>query len=382
MACPRGAGVLLISGLTGVAVACALPYEMQRAGPAGSPCPEVSEPPAENAPPDTTELRWYRSASGRDQELGGEWCATVGAPVFLGRPTGSFSEWRVGDSLVVLSWNMHVGGGDVHELLDVELGLDCSAQRPAQRPGFPPFLLLLQNAYRTSESLPAVASGTNVPRAIDPDVRSLEDLDIVTVAGRCGLALHYVASARNGPDSGPRPREDKGNAILSTLPLTTPIAIDLPIEGARKVAVAATVVLPGDERLRVVSADIEGLSTLVRTLVSGNQTRTRQVSGLIDALERAQDDGPLTGAALVGGDFSSWDDAETALLLMREAFGESPAWDGRSTRGPFSTDHIFFRRGSFVTITVGHYERLENAYGSNHFGRRVAVNYLPRRGSG
>jgi hypothetical protein len=62
---------------------------------------------------------------------------------------------------------------------------------------------------------------------------------------------------------------------------------------------------------------------------------------------------------------------------MRGAFSESPAWDRRNTRGPFASDHVFFRRGSFLTTTVWHYECLDEAFVSGRYGRRVVVNYLP-----
>jgi hypothetical protein len=47
-----------------------------------------------------------------------------------------------------------------------------------------------------------------------------------------------VPSARNGPQTIAAEREDKGNAILSTLSLKDLIAIELPFEAGRKVAVA------------------------------------------------------------------------------------------------------------------------------------------------
>jgi endonuclease/exonuclease/phosphatase family metal-dependent hydrolase len=217
-------------------------------------------------------------------------------------------------------------------------------------------VLLLQGALRT-------AGATLGGEGVDEMARA------------CGLALHYVAS--EATDAGGRANSDRGNAILSTLPLTIPVAVELPSEFARRVAVAATVLTPGNDRVRLVSVEVDRWSTIARTLLSGNQFRARQVRGLADGLDAADDDGPLNAATLVGGDFGSWDDGETALRIMRGAFSESPAWDRRNTRGPFASDHVFFRRGSFLTITVGHYECLDEAFVSGRYGRRVVVNYLP-----
>jgi endonuclease/exonuclease/phosphatase family metal-dependent hydrolase len=347
--------------------------DMQRAAPARF-CPGEPLGRAREAP-DTMQLQWYRAAEDRDRDLSTKWCATVGSPAIRLSPTADFPAWSQALDLEVVTWNMHIGGGDLYRMLDVELGLDCSAARPALRRGASPFVVLLQEVWRRSEDLPEVESSSIVPWTIDPDRATGEDPDIREAAERCGLAYLYVPSARNGPDSGARPGEDKGNAILSTVPLSTPIAMDLPLEGGRKVAIAATILAPGGERVRVTSVHLDVASTLVRTLLSGNQTRARQVSGLIDAVDRADGDGPLTAINLVGGDFNTWVGNESTLKLMRQAFPESPEWDGLGTRGGFPTDHFFFRRGSFVNVSLGGYHRIDDSYGSDHQGRRLTLSY-------
>ena len=75
------------------------------------------------------------------------------------------------------------------------------------------------------------------------------------------------------------------------------------------------------------------------------------------------------------GDFNTWSAEETAIKLMREAFPDSPAWDGLPTRGSFPADHMFFRRRSFVNFDIDGYRRVENAYGSDHLGRRLTLRY-------
>ncbi len=371
-------GVALI-GLASVAAACGFNSTMERAVPTTSYCPVESRPRAAAAPPDTTELRWYRAAQERDVELSARWCATVGEPVFTADPVPGLPDWIQGRDLEVFTWNVQAGGGDLFAFLEAEVGLDCSDPASAVASGPGPVVLLVQEAWRRSERMPVVEGGSNVPWTVDPDRGPDGGADIVEVARRCGLALLYVPSARNGPDSGDRPREDKGNAVLSSVPLTAPIAFDLPFEAGRKVAVAATVRAPGGERVRVVSTHFDVASTLTRTLMSGNQTRARQADGLIDGLRKAEDDGPLNAVTLVGGDFNSWSAHETAVRRMRAAFPDSPGWDGLATWMPLQlpVDHFFFRRGPFDNVTVSEYGRLEDDYGSDHVGRRIVIEYAP-----
>jgi endonuclease/exonuclease/phosphatase family metal-dependent hydrolase len=372
---------ILILALTGSA-ACGLETTMERSAPAPAVahCPGTSLGAATEAL-DTLELRWYRSTGERDQRMAADWCRVVGAPEVVLRPTASgFPAWTESSGLDIATWNMVVGGGDLYGFLSGELGLDCVAGRPSMRAGSRPFVLMLQEAWRRG-SLPRVEAGSNVPWTIDPDRDALESPDVVEAARRCGLALVYVASARNGPDTDTRPQEDMGTAILSSLPLSAPIALDLPLEGGRKVAVAATAHAPGGERVRFVTVHLDVSSTLARVVFSGNQTRARQAAGLIDGLRKAERDGPLTAATVVGGDFNTWVANETALKFMRADFPESPDHDGLGTRGSYPADYIFFRRGSYEAFSLENYQRVEDGYGSDHQARRLTIRYTPVRDS-
>jgi endonuclease/exonuclease/phosphatase family metal-dependent hydrolase len=375
--------ILLLACAT-LAVSCGFSSTMERAVPVGASCPAEARGRA-LAPPDTFSLRWYRAVGQRDVELASRWCAAVGDPVIRLAPGGDFPPWTAGGSLDVVTWNQNVGGGDLYALLANELGLECHDGSSGEARSVDPFVVLLQETWRYSDDLPVVENESIVPWTVDPDRGPDGGADVAEVAERCGLALLYVPSTRNGPDTGDRPREDKGNAILSTLPLTAPIALDLPFEAGRKVAVAASVRAPGGERMRVVSVHLDVASTLIRTLWSGNQTRTRQAEGLVDGLDKAERDGLLNAVTVVGGDFNSWTSNETALKRLRQAFPHSPEWDGLPTWRPLDlpVDHILFRRGPFGNVTLRGYRRLDDHYGSDHFGRRVAVEYAsvrePRR---
>jgi len=357
-----------------MATACALPHQMEPAAPlAQGTCParavEAGEPED-----DATGLIWYRAAEDRDRKLAAEWCATVGAPVVDLQPEAIPAQWLAGAGLQVISWNMWIGGGDLYRMLDRELGVDCEAG-PAGAAGAQPFVVLLQEVWRYSPDLPDVRDSPIIPWTIDPGRTTGENPDIVAAARRCGLALVYVPSARNGSDTGSRPNEDKGNAILSNVPLSTPLAIDLPLEGGRKVAVAATVSGPQGQRVRVVSAHLDVASTLVRTILSGFQTRVRQAMGLVDGLSRAEADGYTADATVLGADMNTWAGNEAALRRMQQAFPQSPEWDGLTTRGLFPTDHIFFRARDAASFDIEGYERVTDTYSSDHHARRLELRY-------
>jgi endonuclease/exonuclease/phosphatase family metal-dependent hydrolase len=375
----RPTKTLLLACAT-VAASCGFSPAMERAVPVGASCPAESRGRA-SAPPDTLSLRWYRAVDRRDVELASRWCAAVGDPVIRLTPDEDFPQWSEGGSLAVVTWNQNVGGGDLYALLANELGLECRDGPSGEARSVDPFVVLLQETWRYSDDLPVVEDESIVPWTVDPDRGPDGGADVAEVAERCGLALVYVPSTRNGPDTGERPREDKGNAILSTLPLTAPIALDLPFEAGRKVAVAASIRAPGGERMRVVSAHLDVASTLIRTLRSGNQTRTRQAEGLLDGLDEAERDGLLNALTLVGGDFNTWSSDETALKRLRRAFPHSPEWDGLPTWRPLDlpVDHVLFRRGPFGNVILRGYRRIDDPYGSDHFGRRVAVDYTASR---
>ena len=242
--------VLLLGAL--VASACTISPAMERARPARSLCPDEALRRDQVSPADTAGLRWYRAEEERDVRLGSAWCSTVGAPALEMRPRGGFPAWEADTDLDIVTWNTAVGGGDIFAFLDQELGLDCSGSSPMMAPGSRPFVLMLQEVWRRSDDLPRVLAGDSVPWTLGPDL-SNDALDIVETAERCGLSYLYVPSSRNGPDDDRRPREDRGNAILTTLRFSAPIALDLPHEGGRKVDVGLTSNSPGGERVRFVS---------------------------------------------------------------------------------------------------------------------------------
>jgi endonuclease/exonuclease/phosphatase family metal-dependent hydrolase len=145
-------------------------------------------------------------------------------------------------SFVVMSWNVWVGRGRLLELVERlaagELGV----------PGDLPAVLLIQEAFRRDESVPERSNGF-APRELVTRIRPRQD--IVEVARRLGWNLRYVPSMRNGAE-----RSDRGNAILSPLPLGPATAIELPLVLQRRVAVGAAVTLSG-RPIRLLSAHLD-----------------------------------------------------------------------------------------------------------------------------
>ena len=312
---------------------------------------------------------WVRAAAPRDRALQAAWCETVGAPVVIPQPGDRFDGAASTDSLLVLSWNMNLGGGDLLSLLQAEAGVSC-AQPETTTPR--PFVLLVQEAYRRSAALPTVPPSEVVPRTLDPPPAADVDQDIAVLAARCGLALVYVPSHRNGPDSGARPAEDKGNAVLSNLPLTSPAAIDLPFEAYRRVATVAEARLEGRPPLRVVSAHLDVSGLPFRVLASGGQTRARQAGGLAEGLDLLADARAPASGTVVGADMNTWSAQEAAVLVMQDVLPDSPPHDRLVTRGVFPADHIFFGSGQDGPV-ASRYRVLERTFGSDHHGRALLL---------
>ena len=172
-----------------------------------------------------------------------EWRRNVGAHVALDL-TASADE-SAHRSLVVLNWNLWIGRGRLREVVSrirsgdyAELGADPTL----------PLVVLAQEAYRSDSSIPAVQAGRS-GRVLVAALGQQED--VVGAAERLGMNLRYAPSMRNGPT-----QSDRGNAILSTLPLRDAQAFELPLVLQRRVAVAAAVTLGGID-VRLISAHLD-----------------------------------------------------------------------------------------------------------------------------
>ena len=288
------------------------------------------------------------------------WCRSVGAAVAYHPPPRdslpTSSDWAV------LTWNVNVGAGDLDSLIqDLQEGrLDGE---PAGE-----FVLLLQEVLRRGGSVPVdPGSDSESGGRIENGSEAGDgDRSIDAVARRNGLHLLYVPSMRNGKEGAPP--EDRGNAILSTLPLYGWEALELPMERQRRVVVAART----DVRLgtgEVVALDLvsvhldhrSGWRKLYRSLGAG---RSDQARVLVDRFRGEK-------AVLAGGDFNTWfgGSNEGAVQLMRDAFPlPERRSDSRTLVVPgllpdLLLDHLFFRLpGAFATS----YQVIQARYGSDH----------------
>lgn len=170
------------------------------------------------------------------------WRQNVGKPVALDLST---SATKSVDSLVVLSWNVWIGRGKLREL--ISRIQDGEFARHGAEPDLP-LLVLVQEAYRTDSSIPPAPSGP-AGRILVAQLGPQED--VVETARALGLNLRYAPSMRNGVL-----QSDRGNAILSSLPLTDSHAIELPLVLQRRVAVSSLLSV-GGRRLQVISAHLD-----------------------------------------------------------------------------------------------------------------------------
>lgn len=336
-------------------------------------------------------LTWYVPDSSTDSRTAEAWCLATGPVVIDSTPASAFGPWLGGDSLAVVAWNVSAGGGDLLGFLDEQLGLDCSASSPALAADASHFVLLLQEADRRSAAVPADVDESVIPPAVKEQSRPGERVDVVEVARRCGLAFAYVPATRNGSDEYDGEREDKGNAILSTLPLSDVIAIEMPMVAQRRVELAATVHDARGDSLRVVSVHLNTFPPPWRLLRTGGSSRVRQALTLVDGLRRAELERsgraadtafaacyPTCGddeepsyliPTVAGGDINTWTGGGTALKHLYLHFPDSPPYDPTPTRTSFRTDHLLFRRagtGSAGALIEGSYRRFDSTYYSDH----------------
>lgn len=355
------------------ATACVPPHDMTAMPPAPRGC-DTAGIPAAVAGADT--VRWFVPAQRSDNEVLETWCVHVGPPAWSPQPERPGAPLEAADTLLVVSWNTNGGSGDVVDFLDRTIGHRCADPAAPS----PAFVLLLQEALRRSARIPDTPSDDGVALALSEIPRATERLSVDEIAARCGLSLLYVPSARNGAEPRDGLREDRGNAILSTLPLSDPWAIELPFEGSRRVAVSASVPGPYGRRLRVGSVHFHTVPKPWRLLTTANGSRVREALALVDATRRL--DGEVTPVApptVLGGDFNTWSSSATALRRIRDHFVDSPDPLEEPTRGPFPTDHLFFRRGDGTTggidLVPGSYLRLDDEFNSDHYPIRALLVY-------
>jgi endonuclease/exonuclease/phosphatase family metal-dependent hydrolase len=281
------------------------------------------------------------------------WCRGVGPVVHQSRPLNAPGESpSVPGPIAVASWNVNVGAGDLAPLVaDLRAGKLSGGRRVEH------FVLLLQEVLRTGDTVPPGEPSQSGARRL---MRTPPRVDIVDFARDRGLSLLYVPSMRNGLDPS-APAEDRGNAILSTLPLDAPMALELPFVRQRRVAVFATLGGLGEEGpIGVASVHLDPFVGANRLWLFGaGSARGRQARAITAVL-------PPHGPVVVGGDFNAWLGAdEPALREMARISGQPAPVIDRTFASGAVLDYLFFRTpASWGAMT---YHRASHAYGSDHY---------------
>ena len=288
-------------------------------------------------------LQWFAPDDARERARLDAWCAGVGEPAHaIG---GSADGAAVADmsDVVFVSWNVHVGSGDIRSFVnDLQAGLHTHGRR------FPHYVLLLQEAVRIDD-VPAFTSASGAKR-IAPRAPA-RPTDIVRMSAELGTSLIYVPSMRNG-NSASDPPEDRGSAILSTLPLSDPIALELPGERQRRVVIVARAA-----SVSVAVVHLDALGGLQRLRLFWTPwMRDVQVRSTASMLP----DGPL----VVGGDLNTWHGRdELAARFLGHLFRATPLSVDRQGLGLRVLDYMFFRAAPHQRAR---YRQVEQRYGSDH----------------
>jgi endonuclease/exonuclease/phosphatase family metal-dependent hydrolase len=309
----------------------------------------------EVVPPDAAAIRWIGPSDRRDVRQLDRWCSAVG-PVEVAAPAAAAD--RAIDVLTLVSWNVHVGGGDVAALVDRLRRGDYTAGVPVRD-----YALLLQEALRADDQVPArVDADAAAARRILAPPTHAPLASIGEVARSLGLGYVYAPSMRNGRGGAP---EDRGNAILSTLPLTGLVAIELPFERQRRVAIAATIHGRRSDGIAwtLALADAHLDTAMAWTRGGPLAARRRQADALVDAL--AVVDGT---PAILAGDFNAWlGEDEPAVRHLRKAFPDAPRLPAEATWSAgaigATLDFVLARNGG-VAVKV---RRLPDRLGSDHY---------------
>lgn len=279
------------------------------------------------------------------------YCAALG-PALVHAPAADAptAEPGAAHDVAFVAWNIALGGGDIRAFIaDLRAGALTDGRAPAD------FVLLLQEVPRIGGPVPPRDA---VPEyAIFSSNDPVHGPDILELAGTERLHLLFVPSMREDYE---RLRVDHGTAILSTLPLAAPRAIELPAGMRRRVATSARVMV-GDVPVSVVSVHLDNFS--FRHLPgSFGGVRARQARALAAAL-------PDTGAVVLGGDLNTWTRGtrEPAYRLLRARLPRperlQPHATARRLGVPRRLDYLLLDAPAEFSFVE---RRIEDRYGSDH----------------
>ena len=262
------------------------------------------------------------------------------------------SEWRgaphaLGD-ITFVSWNVHVGNGDVRSFVT-----DLRAGRLTRGRPVGDVVLLLQEAVRLHDVPPFSKPASGARRIA---VKHGDPADIVEMGRELGMWTLYGPSMRNGNTTADPPG-DRGNAILSTLPLSGALAVELPGERQRRVALFANLAAGTlSEPLWVGVIHLDALAAPKRFWVFGSDgvrgMQARSMQSILPA-----------GNLVLGADLNTWHGAdEPAPRFFRQLFAGTAVVPDRSGPRRRVLDYMFFRAAG----ASARYYVVPSAYGSDH----------------
>lgn len=295
-------------------------------------------------------LRWFAPEREEDRARLDAWCAGVGQPVLQSAALVDVEAPIDLADVTFVSWNVHVGNGDIPAFVrDLRAGLLTSG-RPVRH-----FVLMLQEAVRTTGAPPFGAEAAGAQRIA---ARALESIDIVDISRDLRTHLLYVPSMRNG-NSPDEAAADRGSAILSTVPLSDPVAVELPGERQRRVAIVAKLSVPlsNGSPVSVGVIHLDALGAPSRFWMFGTSwMRELQVKSMESLLP--------AGNLVLGADLNTWHGtSEPAVRHLAQVFAGTPMSLNRDGLGLRVLDYMFFRAEPNHSA---HYEVVPNAYGSDH----------------
>jgi len=322
---------------------------------------------------------WKNQASDDDYDNLLSWCQAVGSPVFV-KPSETEKNLTI-DRLTLVSWNVHVGSGDIDQFIkDLQKG-QLTDGDPVEH-----FVILLQEAYRQDSSVPVnIPPYAKVGNSIHITTPRGSRVDIITIARKHGLGLFYVPSMRNGRQENTNVPEDRGNAILSTFPISRPMAVELPLERQRRTAIAANIEGVTKNNiswiLQLINVHLENRTSGLMFVRGFSIARLNQITALLKIL-------PEEKIAVIAGDFNTWfrEAREPTIKHMETFFNQleiASKFDGakipRKRYALFPdrlVDYLFFR-----VPENWHTEKdyVNDHYGSDHYPLITKISFTNNR---
>jgi endonuclease/exonuclease/phosphatase family metal-dependent hydrolase len=295
----------------------------------------------------TPSVRWFAPKDPTMRSRLDAWCAGVG-PIAASNPILTPAVPVALADITFVSWNVHVGRGDVTAFVrDLRSGRLTNGRIPQQ------FVLLLQETVR-ADAAPAFSPGVAGAGRI-AGARQ-DSTNIEALARALGLSLVYAPSMRNG-NAPNDPPGDRGSAILATLPLSNATAIELPFERQRRVALLADVALSDTESVRVGVIHFDALTAARGLWIFGTRAwRSTQAQALAALLPH--------GNLVLGADLNTWVSAnEPAPRFLKQQMADTAVATERSGGHRAVLDYMFFAGEPFAGAR---YRVVQNKYGSDH----------------